>query len=41
MSYVDGFVMAVPSAKKDAYLQMAKVADAVLSLLYTDMPPNR
>ncbi|MEP6873825.1 MAG: DUF1428 domain-containing protein [Burkholderiales bacterium] len=29
MSYVDGFVVAVPTANKDAYLQMAKTVDAV------------
>jgi uncharacterized protein YbaA (DUF1428 family) len=29
MSYVDGFVVAVPTAKKDAYLQMAKAVDVV------------
>lgn len=29
MSYVDGYVLAVPTAKKDAYLQMARAVDAV------------
>ncbi len=29
MSYVDGFVVAVPTARKEAYLQMAKAVDAV------------
>jgi uncharacterized protein YbaA (DUF1428 family) len=29
MSYVDGFVVAVPTANKDAYLQLARAVDAV------------
>ena len=29
MSYVDGFVVAVPTGNKEAYLQMATTADAV------------
>lgn len=30
MSYIDGFVIAVPTANRDAYLNMARQAAAVL-----------